>query len=72
MDYLTILLMVCGCTFMYRVAELEKRRGWMWAGVTLIMLLLASKLIESRFIVFVVGVVVSFLTMFLANIFCKK
>jgi hypothetical protein len=72
MDYLNIFLIICCCTFISRVAEAEKRRGWLWGSISLVLTLLLGKVIESSILVFVSSIIVSYITMFVANLLRTK
>jgi hypothetical protein len=53
-----MLILLCMC--MYRIAELDKRRGWVWASITFFLIVLLQS---------VLGVVLTFILMILANIY---
>ena len=53
-----MLVLLCMC--MYRIAELEKRRGWLWAFIALFMVMLFQS---------VWGYVLAFVLMLLADIY---
>ena len=53
-----LLILLCIC--IYRIAEFEKRRGWVWAGITFFLVVLLQS---------VLGVVLAFIFMTLANMY---
>jgi len=53
-----MLILLCMC--MYRIAELDKRRGWVWASITFFLVVLLQS---------VLGVVLTFILMIVANIY---
>ena len=68
MDYTHVFIIICVCSFMYRIAEAEKRRGWLWGAIGLIWSLLLGNFINSLLLFFVSSFLLSYLTMFLANV----
>jgi hypothetical protein len=48
---------------MYRVAQIENRRGWVWAGITLITLLVLNQLIQGGFLTMLLGALAVFILM---------
>lgn len=65
MPLLLILFSVC----IYRVAELDRRRGWLWAAINVIVTVLISQLIVSAYFSSVAGLLLSFALMTAANIY---
>ncbi len=53
-----MLVMLCMC--MYRIAEIERRRGWLWAFIAF----MCMSLVQSAF-----GYLLAFILMILANIY---
>ena len=53
-----MLVLLCMC--MYRIAEIEKRRGWVWAFIALFLIILLQS---------VWGYVLAFVFMTMANIY---
>lgn len=56
-------------TLMYRVAEEERRRGWLWGSTTAIIISLLYQVMSSTYLPPFVGLIVAFLLMTVANIY---
>ncbi|MCG8506978.1 MAG: hypothetical protein MI755_20405 [Sphingomonadales bacterium] len=55
-------------TFMYRVAELEKRRGWLWAGICAVVIVTIGQWLSSTYLSSFGGATVTFMMMTIANV----
>lgn len=58
----------CLCILMYRVAEFEQRRGWLWMGITFVLIILMMQVFSSAYIPSFLGAAAAFLLMTFANI----
>jgi MFS-type transporter involved in bile tolerance (Atg22 family) len=67
--YIQIFLIICMATCMHRIAEREKRRGWLWASITGIVIVLLGQLLQSAYAPSIAGFIVCFILMTLANIY---
>lgn len=68
--YMSIFLIICISTLMYRIAEKEKRRGWLWAAMTtLLIIMLLFKLGMSGGLAAIAGFLLMFVLMTLANVY---
>ncbi len=67
--YIGIFLIICAAVFMYRVAQYEKRRGWLWGSLTAIIIVLLSQVILSTYLPAVAGVILAYMLMMVANIY---
>ena len=66
--YIRVLLIACVAVFIYRIAEHEKRRGWLWAGLSVLCVFFLYENTVSLFIPPIVGLVIVFALMTLANV----
>jgi hypothetical protein len=68
--YMSIFLIICMSTLLHRIAEREKRRGWLWAAMTaIVMIVLLFKVGLSGAMGAIVGFVLMFALMTIANIY---
>ena len=67
--YIGVFLIICASVFMYRVAEYEKRRGWLWASLTAVTTVLLYQVMLSTYVPPIAAVIASFILMTLANIY---
>ncbi len=67
--YVQVLLIACVAVFMYRIAEHEKRRGWLWAGLSVLCVFALYQAMASLLIPPIGGLVIVFVLMTLANAF---
>lgn len=54
---------------MCRVAQYEKRRGWLWGSLTAMVIVLLSQVILSTYLPSLVGVILAYMLMLAANIY---
>jgi hypothetical protein len=66
---MAIFLIICMSTLMYRVAEREKRRGWLWSAMTTIVMLLLYQMNFATYATAIAGLLLMFVLMTLANIY---
>jgi hypothetical protein len=67
--YIAIFLIISMSTCMYKIAALEKRRGWLWAGMTTVAIVLLYQMMSSTYAPPIIGFVLMFALMTLANIY---
>jgi len=65
-------LMIAASILMYRVAEADKKTGWIWSGVNLCITMAVGKLYGLTVIIVTLGFVLTFLAMFVFNILFPK
>ncbi len=65
-------LMIAAAIVMYKVAETDHRRGWLWFGITFCTIMLVSRLTGLGLSVIFVGSALVFLAMFFANVYAKS
>lgn len=56
---------------MFRVAEFEKRSGWIWGGVGALWMFGVTRVLEPGLLALLAGFGGAFATMFLANLLRK-
>ena len=66
------LMLVCAVIAMSRIAETEKRNGFLWGGITFAICLLSAMFIPWPLLNICIGFILSFIIMFLFKIFEKK
>ena len=66
------IMLGCAVVAMSRIAETEKRNGFLWGGITFVVCLLSAMLIPWPLLNVAIGFVLSFVIMFLFKIFEKK
>ena len=67
--YIGIFLIICAAVLMFRVAQYEKRRGWLWGSLTALIIMLLSQVILSTYLPSLVGVILAYMIMMAANIY---
>ncbi len=67
--YIGIFLIICAAVFMYRVAQYEQRRGWLWGSVTALIIVLLSQVILSTYLPALLGAILAYMLMMAANIY---
>ncbi len=65
--YLSLFVTFCVCTFMYRAADLGKRRGWLWGLITLLWVISLQQIFGDSLLIVFTGFFGSFITMTVAN-----
>lgn len=65
--YLNLFVTFCVCTFMYRVADSGKRRGWLWGIITLLWVVSVQQLFGDGLMILFAGFLGSFISMTIAN-----
>lgn len=71
MDYSILLIIICSSIFMYRVAEFDKKNGWIWGfGATSISAVYAQW-ISSAIGLLILTIITSLILMTIANSFKK-
>lgn len=63
--------MVAAAILMYLIAEADKRRGWLWFGITLCVIMGLSRITSLGNLAIFLGFLLSFVGMFVANIYGK-
>ncbi len=71
MDYMALFLMICAASLMGKIAEYEKRRGWLWGLITVGLAVLLSSLIASKIVFFLATVLTAYCSMFVLKILEK-
>ncbi len=66
------LMLACAVIAMSRIAETEKRNGFLWGGITLVVCFLSIRFIPWPLLNIFIGFILSFVAMFLFKIFEKK
>lgn len=66
------LLMIASAYLMYLIAEADERRGWLWFGITLCITVGISRSTSLGILAIFLGFLVSFMGMFVANIYQKR
>ena len=65
-------LMVVMSILMYRVAEADKRRGWIWSGVNLCVTMGLGKFYGLGVMMVIGGFILTFVIMFVVNLLGPK
>jgi len=60
-------LMIAAAIVMYKIAEADKRRGWLWAGISLSVIMLLGRYIGLSVSAVFIGFFVTLFGMFVAN-----
>ena len=68
MSYIPYFILFCMCVLMYRIAEFEKRRGWLWGLITLVIIVVLGQAIRSAYLSAFIGMAIAFCTMIAMNI----
>jgi hypothetical protein len=61
-------LMVAAAVVMYKIAEADKRRGWLWSGIVVCIIMLLGKFTDVGLAGVLIGFCLGFLAMFIANV----
>ena len=69
--YFQLFILIGLSVFMYRVAEFEKRRGWLWGGITAAWCLFMGQYFAPGFVYLLICLFCSYGTMVVANIIKK-
>ncbi|GGY81660.1 hypothetical protein GCM10011613_27920 [Cellvibrio zantedeschiae] len=67
-----IYAMVFASILMFKVAEADKKRGWLWAGINLCVSMIMGKFFGLDTYIAAGAFVITFLAMFISNIVFPK
>ena len=70
--YFKLFLIICACTFMYRVAEYERKKGWLWGLFTCMLCVVLLQLTSSDVLMFLGAVLTSYFTMMIIKMYASK
>jgi hypothetical protein len=62
-------LMVAAAVVMYKIAEADKRRGWLWSGIVVCIIMLLGEFTDVGLVGILIGFCLAFLAMFIANVY---
>lgn len=62
------LMILASVVIMYKVAQMERRSGIIWGGITLALCLLSAMFIHLPLINIAIGLALSYFLMFLSNL----
>lgn len=65
-------LMIAAAIVMYKIAEADHRRGWLWFGITLCATMVLSKAAKLGISAVFIGFIIVFLGMYIANLFSNS
>ena len=65
-------LMIATAVVMYKIAEADRRRGWLWFGITLCVVMVLGKTASLGVSSIFVGFLLTFSGMYAANFYRKS